>query len=337
LGRVASASRLVAMASFPRPRRLRRSVAMRELVAETTLRPEQLVLPLFVKEGLVRPQPIPSMPGVVQHSIDSLLGEVDGALAVGVRTVILFGVTDARDEDGSLACRADFVLERAIGALVAHFGEDLTVISDLCLDEYTTHGHCGVLDPAGRVDNDATLLRYQELALALAAAGVHLVGPSGMMDHQVAAIREALDANGYDEVGILAYSAKYASALYGPFRDAVEVTIAGGGDRATYQQDPRNRREAAREVELDVAEGADLVMVKPASFYLDVLSDVAAMSPVPVLAYQVSGEYSMIEAAAERGWLDRRRTALESLTAIRRAGADAVLTYYAKEAAAWLR
>jgi len=295
------------------------------------------VLPLFVKEGISTPVPIASMPGVVQHTVDSLVREVDEALAVGVRTVILFGVTDERDEDGSLACRADFVLERAIAALVARFATDVTVVADLCLDEYTTHGHCGVLDAAGRVDNDATLVRYQALAVALASAGVHFVGPSGMMDHQVAAIREALDAHGFDDVGILAYAAKYASALYGPFRDAVEVEIAGGGDRASYQQDPRNRREAWREVDLDVAEGADLVMVKPASFYLDVLSDVAERSPVPVLAYQVSGEYSMIVAASANGWLDRRLAVLESLVAIRRAGADGILTYFAKEAAPWLR
>lgn len=325
------------MASFPRPRRLRATPAIRELVAETVVTPAQLVLPLFVKEGIKAPVPIPSMPGVAQHTVDSLVREVDEALAVGLRTVILFGVTDERDEDGSLACRAEFVLERAIAALVQHFGTDVTVVADLCLDEYTTHGHCGVLDASGRVDNDATLVRYQELAVALASAGVHFVGPSGMMDHQVAAIREALDAQGFDEVGILAYSAKYASGLYGPFRDAVEVEIAGGGDRASYQQDPRNRREAWREVDLDVAEGADLVMVKPASFYLDVLSDVARRSPVPVLAYQVSGEYSMIVAASANGWLERRRTVLESLVAIRRAGADGILTYFAKEAAPWLR
>lgn len=310
---------------------------MRDLVAETSLTPAHLVAPLFVKERSDEPVPIASMPGVYQHTVDSLLVEAEELLAVGVRTVILFGVTDERDEDGSLACRADFVLERAIRALVERFGDDLTVVADLCLDEYTTHGHCGVLDERGRVDNDATLVRYQALAVALAEAGVHFVGPSGMMDHQVAAIREALDASGAVDVGILAYSAKYASALYGPFRDAVEVTIRGGGDRATYQQDPRNRREALREVTLDIAEGADMVMVKPASLYLDVLADVAAHSSVPVLAYQVSGEYSMICAAAERGWVDRARIVLESLVAIRRAGADGILTYFAKEAAPWLR
>jgi porphobilinogen synthase len=325
------------MVSFPRPRRLRASAAVRDLVAETSLTPAHLVAPLFVKERSDEPVPIASMPGVYQHTVDSLLVEAEELLAVGVRTVILFGVTDERDEDGSLACRADFVLERAIRALVERFGDDLTVVADLCLDEYTTHGHCGVLDERGRVDNDATLVRYQALAVALAEAGVHFVGPSGMMDHQVAAIREALDASGAVDVGILAYSAKYASALYGPFRDAVEVTIRGGGDRATYQQDPRNRREALREVTLDIAEGADMVMVKPASLYLDVLADVAAHSSVPVLAYQVSGEYSMICAAAERGWVDRARIVLESLVAIRRAGADGILTYFAKEAAPWLR
>jgi porphobilinogen synthase len=324
------------MEQFRRPRRLRASGSIRELVAETSLRPSQMILPMFVKEGIDRPVPIRSMPGVSQLTVEACLEEARLALGAGVRSVILFGVTDERDEDGSCAISKDFILQRAIRALKDRFGEELVVMSDLCLDEYTVHGHCGVLDSRGRVDNDATLGRYQELAVSLAEAGVDFVAPSGMMDHQVAAIRTALDDVGAAECGILAYSAKYASSLYGPFREAVEVEIAGGGDRKTYQQDVRNRREALLEVELDLEEGADMVMVKPASFFLDIISQVAAISPVPVAAYQVSGEYAMIRGAGELGYLDWERAALESLVAIVRAGADMVLTYFAKEVERWI-
>jgi len=324
------------MEQFRRPRRLRASGPIRELVAETFIRPSQMILPMFVKEGIDRSVPIRSMPGVSQLTVEACLEEARDALAAGVRSVILFGVTDERDEDGSCAISKDFILQRAIRALKDRFGEDLVVMSDLCLDEYTVHGHCGVLDARGHVDNDATLARYQELAVSLAEAGVDFVAPSGMMDHQVAAIRAALDDVGAAECGILAYSAKYASSLYGPFREAVEVEIAGGGDRKAYQQDVRNRREALLEVELDLEEGADMVMVKPASFFLDIISQVAAISPVPVAAYQVSGEYAMIRGAGELGYLDWERTALESLIAIVRAGADMVLTYFAKEVERWM-
>ena len=324
------------MSSFPRPRRLRSTGAIRDLVAETRFSTSQLILPAFVREGIAEPVPIHSMPGVSQHTIDSLLKEAEELLGSGVGTILLFGVTDEKDSDGSLACRQEFVLQRAIGALKRSFGDELTVMSDLCMDEYTTHGHCGVLDSLGRVDNDRTLLRYQELALSLAEAGVDFVAPSGMMDHQVAAIREALDGSGLVDTGILAYSAKYASALYGPFRDAVEVEIAGGGNRKAYQQDYRNRREALREIELDLEEGADMIMVKPASYYLDIITAAREISDRPVAAYQVSGEYSMIIAAAASGFLDRESVALESLAAIFRAGADLVLTYFAKEVKGWM-
>lgn len=324
------------MSSFPRPRRLRSTGAIRDLVAETRFSTSQLILPAFVREGIAEPVPIHSMPGVSQHTIDSLLKGAEELLGSGVGTILLFGVTDEKDSDGSLACRQEFVLQRAIGALKRSFGDELTVMSDLCMDEYTTHGHCGVLDSLGRVDNDRTLLRYQELALSLAEAGVDFVAPSGMMDHQVAAIREALDGSGLVDTGILAYSAKYASALYGPFRDAVEVEIAGGGNRKAYQQDYRNRREALREIELDLEEGADMIMVKPASYYLDIIAAAREISDRPVAAYQVSGEYSMIIAAAASGFLDRESVALESLAAIFRAGADLVLTYFAKEVKGWM-
>ncbi|MGC9154015.1 MAG: porphobilinogen synthase [Ferrimicrobium sp.] len=324
------------MEHFRRPRRLRATPQIRNLVAETHLHREQFILPMFVREGLDHPAPIAAMPGVVQHSTASAVEEVRSLLDHGVASVLLFGVTDHKDEDGSYACRADFVLQRTIQALKETFGDEVFVISDLCLDEYTTHGHCGVLDERGRVDNDRTLIRYQALAQSLAQAGVDMVAPSGMMDHQVAAIREALDDSDAVDCGILAYSAKYGSALYGPFREAVDVEIANGGDRRAYQQDYRNQREALFEVELDLAEGADMVMVKPASFYLDVLSKVRSVCPVPLAAYQVSGEYSMIVAAAAAGYIDRQQTIQESLTAIVRAGADCVLTYFAKEAATWL-
>ena len=318
-----------------RPRRLRTTAAMRGLVAETTVVARQLVLPVFVREGAREPIPIPSMPGVVQHSHDSLRKAAAHAVAAGVGGIMLFGVPAAKDATGSGGVDPDGVLNAALRAVRAEVGDDIVVMADTCLDEFTDHGHCGLLDAHGRVDNDATLAVYAELAVAQVEAGAHLVGTSGMMDGQVGAVRTALDAAGHHEAGILAYSAKYASAFYGPFRDAVESQLTG--DRLTYQQDPANAREALRETALDLAEGADIVMVKPALPYLDVLRAVAEVSDVPVAAYQVSGEYSMVEAAAARGWLDRRRTVLETLTSIRRAGADLVLTYWAMQAAAWLR
>jgi len=322
--------------AFPteRPRRLRRTPALRRLVAQTTLAPRQLVLPVFVKEGAEAPVPIASMPGVVQHSRDSLKAAAVEAVAAGVGGLMLFGVPARKDAVGSGATDPEGILNVAIADVVAEVGTDTVVMADLCLDEFTDHGHCGVLRVDGTVDNDATLARYADMALAQAAAGVHVVGPSGMMDGQVGAVRAALDRGGYDEVAVLAYSAKYASAFYGPFRDAVESSLQG--DRRTYQQDPANGREALREVALDIAEGADLVMVKPAMAYLDVLARVAdAVAPagLPVAAYQVSGEYAMVEAAAAHGWIDRERAMLETLVAIRRAGADVVLTYWAVEAA----
>ena len=318
-----------------RPRRLRTSPAMRRLVAETSVPPSRLVLPLFVREGATDPLPIASMPGQVQHGRDSLRRAAADAAAAGLGGVMLFGVPSTRDAVGSAACDPAGVLNAAIADVVAEVGDAVVVQADLCLDEFTDHGHCGVLDARGRVDNDATLESYRAMALAQASAGAHLLGLSGMMDGQVAAVRDALDAAGHDDVALLAYSAKYASAFYGPFRDAVESSLEG--DRRTYQLDPGNRREGRREAALDVAEGADVVMVKPAMSYLDVLADVAAASPVPVWAYQVSGEYAMVEAAAANGWIDRRRAIEESVVSIRRAGADAVLTYWALELAAWLR
>ncbi|WP_395639495.1 porphobilinogen synthase [Pseudolysinimonas sp.] len=319
-----------------RPRRLRATPAWRRLVAETRVHPAELILPLFVREGATEPQPIASMPGVVQHSLDSLKAEIARAAAAGIGGVMLFGVPATRDAVGSGATDPEGILNVATRIAVAEAGDALVVQTDLCLDEFTDHGHCGVLDADGRVDNDLTLVRYREMALAQAEAGSHLVGLSGMMDGQVAAVRAVLDAAGRQDVAILAYAAKYASAFYGPFRDAVESELQG--DRRTYQMDAANRREGAREVALDVAEGADIVMVKPASSYLDVLAETAATSPVPVWAYQVSGEYAMLEAAAANGWIDRERAIDESLVAIRRAGADAVLTYWAVEAAErWAR
>ncbi|MGH3770777.1 MAG: porphobilinogen synthase [Pseudonocardiaceae bacterium] len=318
-----------------RPRRLRTTAAMRRLVAETTVRPHQLVLPVFVKQGAAAPVSIPSMPGVVQHTRDSLRKAAAEAVAVGLGGIMLFGVPTTRDATGSGGIDPDGVLNTALRDVRAEVGDDIVVMADTCLDEFTDHGHCGLLDASGRVDNDATLAMYARLALAQVRAGAHLVGLSGMMDGQVGVVRAALDAEGHHDAGILAYSAKYASALYGPFRDAVDSQLRG--DRLTYQQDPANAREALREVALDLAEGADIVMVKPASSYLDVLRAVAEVSDVPVAAYQVSGEYSMVEAAVAQGWLDRRRTVLETLTSIRRAGADLVLTYWAVQAADWLR
>jgi len=304
-------------------------------VAETALAPRNLVLPMFVAEGLAQPRPIDSMPGVVQHTLDSLRAGAVEAVAAGVGGLMLFGVPEHRDATGSGATAEDGILNVALRTLHAELGEDTVLMADTCLDEFTDHGHCGVLAADGSVDNDATLQRYVELAVVQAESGAQLVGPSGMMDGQVAAIRAGLDLAGHFDTAILAYSAKYASAFYGPFREAVGSTLRG--DRRTYQQDPANRREAVREVDLDVAEGADLVMVKPAMAYLDILRETADRSPVPVAAYQVSGEYAMISAAAAKGWIDRDRTIVETLTSIRRAGADIVLTYWAAEVAGWVR
>ncbi|HEV7978303.1 porphobilinogen synthase [Amycolatopsis sp.] len=321
---------------FPehRPRRLRTTPAMRRLVGETTLRPRQLILPMFVAEGAVEPRPISSMPGVVQHTRDSLRKAAVEAVRSGVGGLMLFGVPQTRDAVGSGATDENGILNVALRDLKAELGDDTVLMADTCLDEFTDHGHCGVLDADGGVDNDATLRVYAEMAVAQAESGAHLLGPSGMMDGQVAAIRQALDVAGLVDTGILAYSAKYASAFYGPFREAVDSQLKG--DRKTYQQDPGNAREALREIELDVAEGADMIMIKPALSYLDVLRAAADVSPVPVAAYNISGEYAMVEAAAANGWLDRERTILEVLTSIRRAGADMILTYWAAEATAWL-
>src|SRR4051812_22324961 len=313
-----------------RPRRLRRTPALRELVAETALSPSGLVLPVFVREGATEPVPISSMPGVVQHTRDSLRKAAAEAADLGLGGIMLFGVPAAKDPLGSAASAADGVLNVAIADVVAEGGTALPVMADLCLDEFTDHGHCGVLAEDGSVDNDATLEVYRAMAVAQAEAGVDVVGPSGMMDGQVAAIRDALDAAGRAEVAILAYSAKYASAFYGPFREAVDSSLQG--DRRTYQQDARNRREGVREALLDVAEGADLVMVKPALAYLDVLREVRDAVDVPVAAYNISGEYAMVEAAAAKGWIDREAAVVETLTSIRRAGADVILTYWAAEA-----
>ncbi len=322
--------------AFPvvRPRRLRRTAALRRLVAQTRLHPADLVLPMFVKQSLADPAPLASMPGVLQHTRSSLVDAAGAAVDAGVGGLMIFGIPERRDAVGSAATEPDGILNRAIADLRAAVGERTVIAADLCLDEFTDHGHCGVLTPGGEVDNDATLLRYRDMAVAQAEAGVDLVGTSGMMDGQVGAVREALDGKGFGDVGVFAYAAKYASAFYGPFREAVDSALTG--DRRSYQQDPANRREARREVGLDVAEGADLVMVKPAMSYLDVLSDVAASVDVPVAAYQVSGEYAMVEAAAANGWIDRRRAIGETLTSIRRAGAQIVLTYWAAEVAAEL-
>jgi porphobilinogen synthase len=325
-------------AGFPavRPRRLRRTAALRRLVAQTSLRPADLVLPLFVKEGIDEPQPVASMPGVMQHTRDSLRKAAVEAVGSGVGGLILFGVPAVKDARGSAADDPAGIVQLALGDLVSEVGEDTVLMADLCMDEYTDHGHCGMLTLAGQVDNDATLERYGSIAVAQAAAGAGVVAPSGMMDGQVAAIRAALDTAGYDEVAICAYSAKYASAFYGPFRDAAECAPQFG-DRASYQQDPAGGDEALREVLLDVDEGADIVMVKPALAYLDVISQVAAAVHVPVAAFQVSGEYTMVEAAAANGWLDRDRIIMETLTGIRRAGAGIILTYWAAEVARHLR
>ncbi|TDW30285.1 porphobilinogen synthase [Cryobacterium psychrophilum] len=316
-----------------RPRRLRTTPALRRLASEIRVHPAELVLPMFVREGN-EVMPIQSMPGVVQHSVDSARRAVVAAAEAGIGGVMLFGVPDVRDATGTGATDPNGILNVATRALVDEIGDALVVQTDLCLDEFTDHGHCGVLATDGRVDNDATLLRYSDMAVAQASSGSALLGLSGMMDGQVAAVRSSLDAAGFEDTAVLAYSAKYASAYYGPFREAVASTLVG--NRRTYQLDPANRREGVRETQIDIDEGADIVMVKPAGSYLDVLAEVAAMSPVPVWAYQVSGEYAMIEAAAAQGWIDRRRAVEESILSIRRAGADAVLTYWAVELANWL-
>src|SRR5271166_352621 len=328
----------VSMGAYPRqrPRRLRSTPAMRRLVAQTSLEPRHLVLPMFVADGIDEAQPIASMPGVVQHTRDSLRAAAAEAVRAGVGGLMLFGVPRNEDKDavGSAGSDPDGILNVALRDLAKDLGEATVLMADTCLDEFTDHGHCGVLDARGRVDNDTTLTRSVEVAVAQADSGAHVVGPSGMMDGQVGAIRDGLDAAGHADVVILAYAAKFASAFYGPFREAVSSSLSG--DRRTYQQEPGNAREALREVRLDLDEGADIVMVKPALGYLDVESAAASISPVPVAAYQVSGEYAMIRAAAANGWVDERGAAMESLTGIRRAGADIVLTYWAAEAAAWL-
>ena len=318
-----------------RPRRLRATPAMRRLVSETRLNAADLVLPMFIREGVEEPVPIASMPGVVQHSLASFPQALMDAAEAGIGGVMLFGVPEHKDAVGSGAVDPDGILNVATRLAVETVGDRLVVQTDLCLDEFTDHGHCGVLDENGAVDNDATLLVYRDMAIAQAEAGSQLIALSGMMDGQVAAVRDALDEGGFGHVAVLAYSAKYASAFYGPFREAVQSSLVG--DRRSYQLDPANRREGLREVALDIAEGADIVMVKPAGSYLDVLSDTAAFSEVPVWAYQVSGEYSMIEAAAANGWIDRERTIAESIVSIKRAGADVVLTYFAVELANSLR
>ncbi|MDQ1391151.1 MAG: porphobilinogen synthase [Acidimicrobiaceae bacterium] len=321
--------------AFPerRMRRLRRTPALRRMVAETRLSVDDLVAPLFVREGIDEPRPIASLPGVVQHTRDSLVKEAERLTFLGVPAVVLFGVPTRKDATGTEAWNPDGIVQVAIADLKDELGDSIVVIADLCLDEYTDHGHCGIVDDEGQVDNDGTIELYQRVALAQAAAGADVVAPSGMMDGQVAAIRSALDGGGFDNVAILAYAAKYSSALYGPFRDAVDVQITGGGNRRAYQQDFHNRREALVEVALDVAEGADMVMVKPALAYLDVIRDVRLLVDLPVAAYHVSGEYAMIKAAAANGWIDGDAVALEHLTAIKRAGADLILTYLAGEVA----
>ena len=325
------------MSLVRRPRRLRQSAAFRELVAETTLQPADLILPMFIMDGIDKPQEITSMPGVYQHTLDSLKRAAHEALDAGVKCVDLFGVPREEDKDatGSVAWDPEGILNRGIAELRQEFGDDLIVMADTCLDEFTSHGHCGMLDESGRVLNDETVSLYQDMARSQARAGVHMVSPSGMMDGQIAAIREALDEAGHEDVAIMAYSAKYVSAFFGPFRDAVGSSLEG--DRRTYQQDPRNFRESLLEIDLDIEEGADFVMVKPGLPYLDVLAAAAERSSVPVAVYQVSGEYAMIKAAAQNGWIDGEAVMLESLTAFKRAGADQILTYFATDAARLLK
>lgn len=321
--------------SFPqrRLRRLRRTPTLRRMVAETRLTPDDLIAPLFVREGITEPQPIASIPGVMQHTLGSLRAEVADLVGLGVPGVILFGVPETKDDIGSGAWNPDGIVQIALRELRDTFGDRVVLMSDLCLDEYTSHGHCGVLDGHGSVDNDATLDLYANVAIAQATAGADIVAPSGMMDGAVAAIRDALDEEDFIETAIMAYSAKYASALYGPFRDAVDVTIEDGGDRKGYQQDPANARESLEEIRQDILEGADIVMVKPAMSYLDIIARARQEVDVPMAAYHVSGEYAMVKAAAERGWIDGDAVAIEQLTSIRRAGADMVLTYFARDVA----
>ena len=321
--------------SFPdrRLRRLRRTPALRRMVAETRVNVDDLIAPLFVREDISEPQPIASLPGVVQHSQESLRAEVKELASLGVPGVVLFGLPRRKDATGSEAWNPDGVIQVALNNLRSDHGDDIVAIADLCVDEYTDHGHCGVLTAQGDVDNDATLELYQKVALAQAEAGADMVAPSGMMDGQVAAIRQALDANGHELMPVFAYSAKYASAEYGPFREAVDVNIVGGGNRKSYQQDPANGREAMEEIRLDIAEGADFIMVKPALAYLDVIAQARAQFDLPLAAYHVSGEYAMLKAAALNGWIDGPAVAVEHLTAIKRAGADIILTYLAREMA----
>ena len=323
--------------AFPqqRPRRLRRTPALRALVREVEVSPRDLIAPLFVKEGIGEPVPIPSMPGQYQHTLESLRKEAVEIASRGVTAFMLFGVPERKDAEGSEAWNPDGIAQRGLRALRQELGDDHVVMADLCLDEYTEHGHCGVLDEEGQVDNDATVERYRRIAVAQAEAGAHMVGPSGMMDGQVAAIRDALDQAGFQRVGIIAYAAKFASAFYGPFREAAECAPRFG-DRTGYQMDPGNADEAIREVRADIDEGADIVMVKPALPYLDIIRRAKDETRFPMAAYNVSGEYAMIKAAALAGWLDERRVVLEALTSIRRAGADLILTYHAKDAAGWL-
>ncbi|MDE0607693.1 MAG: porphobilinogen synthase [Acidimicrobiaceae bacterium] len=320
---------------FPqrRLRRLRRTPAMRRLVAETHLQVDDLVAPLFVREGVDEPQPIPSLPGHCQHSRESLRAEVRQLRDLGVSAVLLFGIPETKDAEGSEAWNPDGIVQVALAELREDHGDEIVLIADLCLDEYTEHGHCGVLDATGQPDNDATLDLYAQVAAAQARAGADIVAPSGMMDGQVAAIRNALDETGFEQTAILAYSAKYATALYGPFRDAVDVTIVGGGDRRGYQQDVANVREAAEEIREDVAEGADMVMVKPALPYLDVIARARDEFDVPIAAYHVSGEYAMVHAAAQLGWLELEPVAFEHTLAIKRAGADLICSYFARSLA----
>ncbi|MGY9072127.1 MAG: porphobilinogen synthase [Acidimicrobiales bacterium] len=325
--------------TFParRLRRLRRTPTLRRLVAETHLSVDDLIAPLFVREGIDEPQPIVSLPGVMQHTRESLLEEVRILSDLGVPAVMLFGIPSSKDPVGSEAWNPTGIVQLALRDLRGALGDDVVLMSDLCVDEYTDHGHCGIVTAAGEVDNDATLELYQKAALAQAEAGAHVVAPSGMMDGQVAAIRQALDANGHEMLPILGYSAKYASAEYGPFRDAVDVTIVGGGNRKGYQQDPSNAREAMEEIRFDVAEGVDMIMVKPALAYLDIIAAARAEFDLPLAAYHVSGEYAMLKAAAEKGWIDGTATAFEHLTAIKRAGADMILTYLSREVAELLQ
>lgn len=318
-----------------RPRRLRATAAMRRFTAEHRVHPAELILPVFVKEGLEAPQELSSMPGVFQHSMDSLRAAAAEAAGLGLGGIMIFGVPRTRDAVGSAALDPDGILNAAIRAVRSETGEGIVVMSDLCLDEFTDHGHCGVLTEDGAVDNDETLRIYAQMAVAQAEAGAHVLGPSGMMDGQVGVIRAALDASAHQDISVLAYTAKYSSAFYGPFREAVDSTLTG--DRKSYQMDPANRREALLELQLDLDEGADMVMVKPAMSYLDILRDVAEASTVPVSAYQISGEYAMIEAAAGNGWIDRDAAVRESVLSIKRAGANSILTYYAAELARWYR